>query len=364
MTGNPDLIAEIRGEIGLRGPIPFARFMELALYHPHHGYYTSGRARIGKEGDFFTSPAVGPLFGRFLGMQFAEMWEIMGKPNPFTLLELGANRGWLKKDIVAWARERRPDFTDAMRYWTCERGAKDEAAAFADWDKIEAGSVSGCIFSNELADAFPVHRVCREGGAWQEQYVFDGRDHFEIQTGALSLPASSMPAQLTRAPFPEGYTTEIHAGCRAWIAAMARILERGFALTIDYGYFADEYYAPHRREGTLRCYRQHRASSDPLEHVGEQDITAHVNFSAVVEGGNEAGLSSVGFVDQSRFLVGVGQDEIERIITANPGHPDPIRQQLQTLLNPADMGTTFKILVQQKGVPNATLSGLKYSRRV
>lgn len=378
MTGNPDLIAEIRKEIGLHGPIPFARFMELALYHPHHGYYTSGRARIGKGGDYFTSPTVGPLFGRFLAMQFVEMWEIMGKPKPFTLLELGANRGWLKKDIVEWARERRPDFAEAMRYWTCERGAKDESDAFSNWDEIETGSVTGCIFSNELVDSLPVHLI-RRGFAsgrtygfqnpsvpnprdWQELYVNFFNGEWVIENSPFSFDPDLLPFTLREFPYPVGYTTEVHIVAIEWLNQMARILRQGFLLTIDYGFIEEKYYAPHRKDGTLLCYHQHEANRSPLERVGEQDITAHVNFGALVRQGIILGLDELGFTDQSRFLMGIGKEEIARIVNANPGKLDPMRQQLQTLLNPADMGRTFKVLIQQKGVSSAKLSGLQYGR--
>ena len=354
MAGNPQLLAVIRNEIELRGSISFARFMELALYHPQFGYYMSGQVRVGKEGDYFTSPTVGPVFGRFLGMQFAEMWETMGKPKPFVLLELGSNRGWLAEDVMCWARERRPDFAEAIDYRVCERGKRSvvsgQWSAFSDWREIPDGAVTGCIFSNELVDAFPVHLVRRVNGDWKELYVDWREEAFQWTVGALGFPMESLPMTLREFPFPDGYTTEVHLAAVDWLSHMARILSRGFLMTVDYGYLDAKYYAPYRSNGTLLCYHKHQTNTEPLERVGEQDITAHVNFGALVLMGTALGLDFTGLTDQTRFIMGIGQSEIERIVNAKPGQPDTTRQQLQTLLNPADMGRTFKVLVQQKGI--------------
>lgn len=360
MTGNAQLLAVIRNEIETSGAIPFARFMELALYHPQFGYYMTGRVRVGKEGDYFTSPTVGPLFGRFLGMQFAEMWEAMDKPRSFVLLELGSNRGWLAADVMRWAREQRPDFAEAIDYWTCERGDRSavggQRSAFSDWREIPDGAVTGCIFSNELVDALPVNLVRREGGEWKELFVDWVGDAFEYVAGGLSFPKERLPLTLRGLPFPDGYTTEVHLAAVDWLTHMVRILSRGFLLTIDYGYMEESYYAPHRSKGTLLCYHQHRSNTEPLNRAGEQDITAHVNFGALVTVGTGLGLDFASFADQAHFLMRVGKQEIERIITANPGKPDKTRQQLKMLLNPADMGRTFKVLVQQKGMTGAKVS--------
>src|ERR1043166_9163013 len=216
MTGNPELIAVIRREIEDRGPITFARFMELALYHPQHGYYTCGKERIGKRGDFITSPTVGPVFGRFLGIQFAVMWESMGKPDPFVLLEIGANRGWLAEDVMQWARERRPDFAEAIDYWICDQnqrlieGEKRPHKWFTDWRMIDEQSVTGCIFSNELVGSFPVHRVRRQNGEWKEIHVRWHLDRFVFETQPLTFTIKDLPRTLRYLPYPNGYTTEVN----------------------------------------------------------------------------------------------------------------------------------------------------------
>jgi len=369
MTADLSLMGVIRREIELRGSIPFARFMELALYHPTHGYYCAEGGQIGREGDFITSVAVGPVFGGFLAMQFAEMWERMGRPKPFTLLELGSHRGWLAEDVLAWARQRRPDFADAVEYWICDSNAASvspvstQRKSFTTWYDIPNWSVVGCIFSNELVDALPVHRIRRTSPSeWKEFYVTFGERGWVWELGPPSFSIDCLPLTLREFPYPPGYMTEVHLAALDWVREMARILKRGFLLTIDYGYTEAEYYAPHRPNGTLRCYHRHEVNTEPLERVGEQDITAHVNFGALITQGIPLGLDFTGLIDQSRFLMGIGQDEIERIVNARPGQPDKARRQLQMLLNPADMGRAFKVLIQHKGVDAPRLSGLRYAR--
>jgi len=268
---------------------------------------------------------------------------------------------------MSWTRQRRPDFAEAIDYRVCEKlqgtgsGVQGSGRAVADWREIETNSIVGCIFSNELVDAFPVHLVRFERGEWSELFVTAQSDEFKLAPGPVSFPIH--PSSFIPHPLPDGYTTEVHLAALDWLGEMARILKRGFLVTIDYGYLEAEYYAPHRAAGTLLCYHEHRSNNQPLERVGEQDITAHVNFGALTFMGTALGLDFTGFTDQSHFLMGIGREEIERIISANPGKPDRLRRQLQTLLNPADMGRTFKVLVQHKAVEAPKLSGLRYGRR-
>jgi SAM-dependent MidA family methyltransferase len=230
----------------------------------------------------------------------------------------------------------------------------------------ESGSLSdsvvGCIFSNELVDSFPVHRIRRENGAWRELYVDVKDDQFSFQSQPLSFPPGDLPSPLRYGPYPDGYTTEVNFAAFDWLEQMARILKRGVLLTIDYGYEDADYYAPHRTDGTLLCYHRHRTNCNPLDHVGEQDITAHVNFTRLTAWGQQIGLELRRFTDQSNFLVDSCREEIERIVNANPGQPDKARPQLQTLLHPGGMGRAFKVLVQEKRIGAAKLSGLKYTR--
>jgi SAM-dependent MidA family methyltransferase len=291
MTGNPALIEAIRAEIARDGGrITFARFMELALYHPQHGYYSSGRARIGQTGDFFTSVSVGPLFGRILARQFRE-WKIR------EVIEVGGHRGQLRQDILAAA----PD----LKYQVIEAGEELP-------DKI-----TGCVFSNELIDAFPVHRVVGD----REVYV---NADFREELGPLS------DARLPR--LPEGYRSEFNVRALDWLSEIARRLT-GYLLTIDYGFERAEYFAPHHKDGHLQCYRQHTKSGNPYEHIGEQDITAHVEFTSLME---HPGFETVRFTTQERYLMKIGAEELM-------AEPKAAHQLLHST-----MGQAFKVLVQRK----------------
>jgi SAM-dependent MidA family methyltransferase len=341
------LESTIRAEIAARGPLTFARFMEIALYHPRWGYYTApgAPARIGRAGDYFTNVSVGAMFGAVLATQFAEMWETMGRPAEFLVLELGAHRGQLGADVCAWVKRQRPDFAATLRYET------------RDYPGDVPMRFTGCIVSNELVDSFPVHRVTRRGDEWLELHVAV-RDE-QLTTVAAGLSCDELRDAVARLPRcgTEDYTTEIHLEAGRWMARVARCIERGFVMTVDYGYAAEDYYAPHRKEGTLLCYRQHRLANDPLARPGEQDITAHVNFSALVECGAAGGLAVLGFTEQCRFVAGALERHGQSLAAADD--PGAIRQ-LKTLLHPELMGQTFKVLVQHRRMEGAKLSGLKF----
>lgn len=287
--------------------------MELALYHPELGYYTSRHQNIGISGDFFTSVSVGPLFGQILARQFL-LWR--EQFDDFTVYELGGHRGQLRADVLA-------------------------AAPGLDYRVIEVGDalperISGCVFSNEFFDALPVHRVC--GSC--ELYV-DG--NFTEQPGPLSDP------RLPR--LPEGYQTEINLKATEWMTEIARLLERGYALTIDYGFERAEYFAPHHSQGHLQCYYRHTRNTDPFLHIGEQDITAHVDFSSLMETGTQHGLKTVLFTDQAHFLLEIGEPIIREIVERTAGKPSKERQSIHQLTHPGLMGRAFKVLIQKKIEP-------------
>ena len=346
--GHPQLLAAIHSEIAARGPMTFARFMEMALYHPRWGYYTARTAvaRIGRGGDFFTNVSVGALFGRLLAMQFAEMWEVMGKPALFTLLELGAHRGQLAADVRAGAARERPDFNAALN------------VRALDYPGELPSTVAGCVFSNELVDALPVHLITRRSGEWLELFVSetDGRLVFT----AAPFFSDALREEVARLPLPDadGFVTEVHVEAGRWMERVARCLQRGFVFTVDYGWLAEGYYAAHRKNGTLLCYYRHRSNTDPLARVGEQDITAHVNFTALARRGAACGLSPLAFCDQSRFVGGVvekaGAGFLERLGSKGAA-------QLKTLLHPELMGQAFKLLVQHRGMEGVRLGGLKFA---
>jgi SAM-dependent MidA family methyltransferase len=297
VTGQPALIEAIRAEIAAAGGrISFERFMELALYHPQFGYYTTAcRPRIGRRGDYFTSVSVGPLFGQILARQF-QLWGVT------EVIEFGGHRGQLRDDVLAAAPE--------LRYRVVEIGE--------EWpDKL-----SGCVFSNEFLDALPVHRVV---GA-REVYV---NENFTEELGPLSDP------RLPR--LPEGYRSEFNLRALDWLEAIARRLtESAYILTIDYGFERAEYFAPRFKDGHLQCYYRHRKSGNPYQHIGEQDITAHVEFSSLIEHGEKLGLQTVLFTTQERFLMHAGAALLAR-------HPKQAHQLLHST-----MGHAFKVLVQRK----------------
>jgi SAM-dependent MidA family methyltransferase len=343
----------LREHIARRGPIPFRDFMAAALYHPEGGYYGSGRARIGKEGDFFTNVSVGALFGKLLARQFAEMWERLGRPAVFTVVEQGANRGEFARDALGGLREFALECSAAISYWIIEpipALRKEQAAMLAGFERVRwAESLetlprfTGAHFSNELVDALPVHRVLRTGGRWMEQYVDFQEERFVFVSGAVS--STALEARLALLPaVPDGYQTEINLAALDWIAALAGRLERGFVLAIDYGFSREEYYRPERTDGTLSAYAGHRREADPLARPGEIDLTAHVDFTSLVERAEENGLGLLGFTDQHHFMVGLGKSHFAG------GSADPREVgAFKTLMHPNLMGRSFKILCLEKG---------------
>jgi SAM-dependent MidA family methyltransferase len=298
VTGNVALIEAIREVIRDNGGrITFERFMELALYHPQCGYYTSGRARIGKSGDFFTSVSVGSLFGRILARQF-QLWGIK------SVSEFGGHHGQLRQDILDAA----PDLNYRL----------------IEIDEPLPDTLTGCVFSNEFLDALSVHRVVGD----REVYV---NDSFNEEPGPFSDP------RLPR--LPEGYRSEFNLRALDWLEAVARRLANGgYVLTIDYGFERAEYFAPHHKDGHLQCYHRHTKSTNPYEHIGEQDITAHVEFTSLIEHGNTIGLETVLFTTQERYLMKIGEAEILNTSGRNAAHQ---------LLH-STMGQTFKVLIQRK----------------
>ena len=346
MDGNPALISAIQQEIvAAGGSITFARFMELALYHPQFGYYMTaarsksapcqsevGRAvparhpRIGKDGDYFTSVSVGPLLGRILARQF-QQWGVA------EVLEFGGHRGQLRNDILA-------------------------AAPTLNYRSVEVGDplpdqITGCVFSNEFLDALPVHRVCGD----QEIYVAEraARPFMAAESPANGRDARSTIFQEVLGPLsdprlprlPDGYRSEINLRALDWLTDIARRLTHGFVLTIDYGFERAEYFSPHHAAGHLQCYYRHTKSGHPYLHIGDQDLTAHVDFTALIEHGQSLGLEPVLLTDQARYLLQVGEAEIADIVTRTAGQHSPERNAVHQLLH-STMGQTFKVLIQRK----------------
>jgi SAM-dependent MidA family methyltransferase len=376
-TGHPELIAAISSEIIRNGPIPFVRFMELALYHPQFGYYMrqpdgADHERIGWSGDFYTSSDVHPILGRAIAAQARQMDELVGCPTPFTIVEAGAGKGLLARDCLAAIHAEQDGFASRVRYVLIERspamrelqrqnlapwlGAPGFITWVEDLDGLAPQSVTGLFFSNELIDAFPVHRVQIVAGRTEEFYV-DYRDgHFVNCFKPVSTAALAQYLDQLNPTWPEGYRTEVNLLATGWMEQVARRMDRGFVLTIDYGHTAQDLYGPERKDGTLLCYFQQRANDDPFMRVGEQDMTAHVDFSSLAAVGETQGLHVTGFTNQMSFLMGLGVEEmVGKLEPESPAFLAAIQ-----LLKPNGMGSTFKVLVQHKGVSRPELHGLRF----
>jgi SAM-dependent MidA family methyltransferase len=367
----------ILSQIEKRGSLPFSQFMAWCLYHPEYGYYQSKETRVGKEGDYYTSPSVSPLFGHLIAKQLFQMAEILGGEN-FDVVEMGGGRGFLCEDIIDWAKKNSPAFYRQLRYHLIETSApflreqrerlsekeREGRVFWIDPEMFGEGKVQiqGCFLSNELVDAFPVHRVILDQGNLKEIYVTQRNGQFEQQWGELSDPRIASYFRSMDITLQEGQKAEVNLLALEWMERVARCLERGFVLTIDYGCLSEELYAPNRREGTLLCYFQHQTSENSYERLGEQDMTSHVNFTSLIRKGEEVGLRFTGLVPQYRFLIGLGI--LEEMETLGKELPEldglKLRLSLKNLIEPEmGMGEVFKVLVQHKGLDQPRLDGLR-----
>jgi SAM-dependent MidA family methyltransferase len=363
------LAAELRERIAACGGLPFADFMAACLYHPQYGYYMTPRERIGKHGDFFTSSSVHTLFGRLIARQLVQMAEMLGG-EVFQVVEQGAGDGHLSLDILDTLAAEAPHLYSRVSYTLVEVGPASRErqartlsahAGRVAWCTVDDWQVaSGCFLSNELVDAFPVHVVVKQGGAWRELFVINGGEgNFGEEWREPSTPALTDHFRwLGTAPI-EGNRAEVNLAAPVWMRQVGSRIGRGFVMTIDYGYPAPELYALHRRDGTLLCYRQHQADDDPYSAVGDKDITSHVDFTTLQRAGAEAGLSTLWFGAQYRFLLGLGfVEELLRLQAqcADEREARALRLTLKNLILPEQgMGETFKVLVQGKGVGSPQL---------
>lgn len=383
------LVGRIRDEILDRGPITFARFMELALYDPELGYYRAAQARPGRAGDFLTAPETHPIFGRVLAGVLDEMWRLLDRPDPFVLREYGAGSGTLALAILHGLRADGSALLEALRYEPIEIGERRRAelaaglaeAGFADRLAIDPPAPetgpgpgrqadrrrTGCVIANEFLDALPVHRFEWRAGQLRELYV-DWRDgRFVDHPGPPSTPALAERLAAEGIVPVDGQRGEICLALDGWVAEAAGALERGFVLVIDYGHPASELYGPARRDGTLRAYVRHRVGADPYARVGRQDLTAHVDLTALLRAAARSGLTELGLTTQAEFLVGAGIGERLEAIRNDPATTLAdyleLRASLMRLLDPAATGR-FRVIALGRDLPPGTgLSAFGYRVR-
>lgn len=379
MTPSPEgsLRKRITDEIARSGPIPFSRYMELCLYEPELGYYSRAREQFGKAGDFYTSSDVHAVFGRLLARQFKEMWRAMDSPAQVEVIELGPGRGLFARDVLDWSAKQFPNFSRALRYKLVEQSPHLreklrerlqqhlETGTCGVFDSLEAAMVTAgeniIIFGNEFFDALPVEvidhrgsvRVGYENGRFVEAFVAASaaEDEFLDRYGVHPEGGERIEAPLLSLNWMERIASAFRG-------------RRGFLILIDYGYTREEQLAGRHRD-TIMCYRQHTASSSPYEAPGEQDITAHVNFTALRGRGEKCGLDALGLVTQSQFLIGIGEETEFADAFQDcklPQERAKVALQLKHLISPAGMGETFQVLVMSHNVGEARLSGLKLGR--
>ena len=375
-------------EIRARGPIPFSRYMEMCLYDPELGYYSRNAERFGKAGDFYTSSDVHAVFGRLLARQFEEMWRVLGSPERIEIEELGPGRGLFAQDVLDWSEKKFPEFFRAVHYSLSERspalqerlramlerhfatgkastgkGTASVVPNSASAERALAPEVPLIVFANEFFDALPVEVISLEG----ELRIAEKHGRF-VETWS--------PASVDDLEYLDCYSVQPENGERVETAHMAQVymsqlaasIRRGFLIAIDYGYTRQEQFAG-RHRGTVTTYRQHSVSANPYQAPGEQDITAHVNFTALASAAERQGMQARPLLTQSQFLMGIGESnqfadafEACRI----PQEHAKVALQLKHLVTPAGMGESFHVLVASKGVAPeqvASLRGLSFGTR-
>ena len=346
------------------GILPFFRFMELALYCPKLGYYEAKTDSIGRHGDFFTSVSVGSLFGELLAFQFARWLDELKQAN-LKLVEAGAHDGQLAKDILTWLQSHRPDLFTQVEYCVIEPSARRRKTQqetlknftpkfrwFSDLNSSTFQPLAGIILSNELLDAFPVRRLGwnAPNQKWFEWGVAASGRKFvwtkiEKREGRLPSFLSHFTASL-RNVLPDNFTVEIHPAAENWWRQAARSLNAGKLITADYGLTDDEIFLPSRKNGTLRAFFRHHFADDILANPGQQDLTAHVNFSRLQEIGEAAGLKTDFFSTQAKFLTRILEDTLKEKKFAE--WTSTRARQFQTLTHPEHLGCAFRVLVQSR----------------
>lgn len=359
------IIQKIKNE----GPVSFRDYMEMALYYPELGYYTGLKDKIGVNGDFYTSSNLTPAFGAMIARQIEQMWHLLGR-KPFTIVEYGAGTGCLCHDMMDYLESNHALYAD-LHYCIIEKSpAMREKEKTHLKDKVswhqsirEIPDLNGCILSNEVIDNFAVHKMVMDNEL-MEVYV-DYQDGFmEILKPASPALKEYLSEQGIR--LPQGFCTEINMEAIEWIKEISSALNTGYVLTIDYGYLSSELYQEHKSGGTLLCYNKHHVNDQYYQDIGYQDITSHVNFSALQHWGRKQGLEYCGFTNQANFLLALGFAEYLAKTPASGQNIMEIAQKTAFINNTLliDMGYKFKVLIQAKGAPCDDLSGLKEYNKI
>ena len=378
------LQSQLISRIQREGPISFAAFMEAALYDPTHGFYSSDKARIGKSGDFHTAVSVGPLFGALLARQFIEMWEQLGSPSNWTLVEQGAFDGQLAADVLQALEAFSPECFKATSLRLVEpfeklrerqRQTLKSFRQKIDWSACveDLPCFHGVHYSNELLDAFPVHRLHLSDEGWKEMKVdTNGFDLQWVETRIEDLEVLKAAQRLR--PRGRGSFTEVCLGHAPLLKQLTSKLQRGWLLALDYGMSDDELALPIRKDGTLCAYKAHRRNENLLDSPGDQDLTAQVNFSELASHALKAGWTLEGYAEQHRFFTGLAPLHFRDASAPLSRQEQRVRLAFQTLTHPQLMGFQFKAFclgrqletdfprgLKKGSRPKKNLSGLAYA---
>lgn len=353
------------------GALSFAEVMRLVLYDEKCGYYGRGPVHIGRSGDFYTAVSVGPLYGRLLAELVERTWQALEQPTEFFVIEQGAHDAQLMEDVIKGLRAMESPLSGVLRALIIEgNGAYRSVQAaklkpllgervgwLADVRGLKNGPANACFITNELLDAFPVHRVRWNGAEWMEQTVTVGEDGAALVWRDAQPTDARVIEEIAHLPrsLPPGYTTEVHPAALEWMEQLLASPFRGTLLVADYGLEDHEYYVPERADGTLRRYFEHKTDGDVLANLGECDLTAHINFTRVIDEARAGGFGSVRFLDQGRFLTRLAASWLRSLEgRAYPDTPALLRQ-FHTLTHPAHMGMKFRLCLLGRGVDASTL---------
>jgi SAM-dependent MidA family methyltransferase len=345
-AATPSLRERIIATIAARGGVPFPEYLEIALYDPELGYYSRAGTQVGRNGDFFTSVSVGPLYGRLLARRFLGWWETNGKPGAWRILEIGAHDGMLAADILSELRLLSAPAWQALEYAIAEplprlRGLQkayleplaSRLQVAEGFGGIASHPLPGVAFGNEILDALPFHLIEIKGGVWHELHVIVGKN------GTLALEPRETSLPLSGA-FPEGYRTEVRTIYPDFLSSITACLTDGLLVFADYGFAAPEYYDVYRSSGTLRTFSSHRAGEDPFAAPGETDITAHVDFTDLAKAAGALGYAPTAFHSQGSYLTHLAKP---LILAGGMDDPKTIAQ-FRTLTHPAHLGARFHII--------------------